>query len=74
MGRSEVLASLRLIVQEYEAGEIESLVCTTVTVHGGASTLAWPGGESLSLLGAMTLAKDSLSSWHEEADKKRRLR
>ncbi len=74
MKRSEVLASLRLIVQDFESGEIDSISCTTVTREANASTLAWPGGESLVLLGAMTLAKDSLSSWHGEADKERKLR
>ena len=74
MKRNEVLASLRLIAQDYESGEIESITCTTVTKDGNASTLAWPGGESLALLGALTLAKDSLSGWHGESDKERKLK
>ncbi len=74
MERADIAASLRLVAQEFEAGTIESVVCVTVTNEREPSSLAWPGDHALSLLGAVTLAKDFLSDWYENVAKERGLK
>lgn len=73
MERSDIVARLRLVAQEFEAGTLESIVVTSVDQEGQSSSLVWPGEYSTTLLGAMVLSRDTLSSRFRDVDKERTL-
>ncbi len=71
MGRDQILASLRLILQDFEGGTVESINVVTVSKCGEPSTLNWSGNRRLELLGAMKLSADYCSGLFGAPDKHR---
>ena len=63
MARDKIAASLRLMAQQFEAGEVVVFSVSWVNQEAIPTTLCWPGEhdlDRLALLGAMDLAHDVL--------------
>lgn len=60
--REDVVRRLRLLTQELESGEIDSLVCLVMYQDGVTRELIWVGDRQLEMLGLMNLSVNTFTN------------